>query len=72
VRLPFDLHSSSYQVSAASGEALLRLPLLIFGKLVEDVWDDEGFDWVPLVYSFIATPARDAVVVFITRLGSIR
>lgn len=51
------------------------LPLLIFGKLVEDVWEDGGFDWdIPLL-QFIhlyATPARDAVVIFITRLGSIR
>ena len=51
------------------------IPLLIFGKLVEEVWDDKGFDWdIPLlqfIHSY-ATPARDAVVVFITRLGSIR
>jgi len=49
------------------------IPLLIFGKIVEDVWDDGGLDWdIPApVYSFVATPARDAVVVFITRLGSI-
>lgn len=51
------------------------IPLLIFGKLVEDVWDDGGFDWdIPLllfIHSY-ATPDRDAVVVFITRLGSIR
>jgi len=53
VRNFLDLHSSSlikYRLHLKL--FLVFIPLLIFGKLVEDVWDDEGFDWdIPPFYS---------------------
>jgi undecaprenyl-diphosphatase len=47
-------------------------PLLVFGKLAEDVWAHEGFVWdkpVLLAIHTLSSPARDALTVFITNLG---
>lgn len=51
------------------------IPLLIFGKLAEDVWDDGGFDWdIPILQMIhqSATLSRDTLMVFVTRLGGLR
>ena len=51
------------------------IPLLIFGKLAEEVWDHEGFNWDIPILNFIhgfATPVRDSLMVLITDAGGVR
>lgn len=48
-------------------------PLLGFGAIAEDVWQREGLRFDEPILRFIhtyATPPRDALIVFLTRLGS--
>jgi len=49
------------------------LPLLVFGELAEDVWENEGgFSWdVPLLLAIHSTanPQLDVVVTMLTKLG---
>ena len=51
------------------------IPLLVFGKLAEEVWEHEGFDWDIPILHFIhrfATPVRDNLMVLITDAGGIK
>jgi membrane-associated phospholipid phosphatase len=62
------------RLSALLGMLLgVLLPLLIFGKLAEEVWEnDGGFSWdesILLAVHQTAQPEIDAVAIFLTRLG---
>jgi len=48
------------------------IPLCVFGALAEDVWSHQGFGWDVTILRFVhgfATPARDALMVAISRVG---
>ena len=48
-------------------------PLVIFGRLAEDVWEREGFAWdAPLLWAIHAhaTPTLDALMLLITEIGA--
>lgn len=50
------------------------LPLLIFGKLANQVWEREGFVWdrpVLLAIHAHASPSNDALAVFVSSIGNV-
>lgn len=50
----------------------LCLPLLIFAKLAEEIWERDTFSWDEPILRFMqenATPARDVLFIFSTELG---
>jgi membrane-associated phospholipid phosphatase len=49
-------------------------PLLIFGKLANEVWEREGFSWdkpVLLAIHAHASPSNDALAVFVSMIGNV-
>ncbi len=49
-------------------------PLLIFGKLANEVWEREGFSWDKPVLMAIhahASPSNDALAVFVSTIGNV-
>jgi membrane-associated phospholipid phosphatase len=49
-------------------------PLLVFGKLANEVWEREGFSWDKPVLMSIhahASPSNDALAVFVSTIGGV-
>jgi membrane-associated phospholipid phosphatase len=49
-------------------------PLLVFGKLANEVWEREGFSWdkpVLLAIHAHANPSNDALAVFVSTVGNV-